>query len=168
MTRPALSACVIPNPVPPLTPMSLKSKITEDMKAAMKAKEAQRLSAIRLLLAAIKQREVDERKDLTESEIAVVIEKMIKQRRDSISQFQAANRQDLVDVETFELNLLSGYLPNQLTDAEVAAEVSAAVVQTGANGVPDMGKVMGVLKSKLAGRADLAKVSAMVKAKLAG
>jgi hypothetical protein len=148
--------------------MSLKSKITEDMKAAMKAKEAQRLSAIRLLLAAIKQREVDERKDLTESEIAVVIEKMIKQRRDSISQFQAANRQDLVDVETFELNLLSGYLPNQLTDAEVAAEVSAAVVQTGANGVPDMGKVMGVLKSKLAGRADLAKVSAMVKAKLAG
>jgi hypothetical protein len=148
--------------------MSLKSKITEDMKAAMKAKEAQRLSAIRLLLAAIKQREVDERKDLTESEIAVVIEKMIKQRRDSISQFQAANRQDLVDVETFELNLLSGYLPNQLTDAEVAAEVSAAVAQTGANGVPDMGKVMGVLKSKLAGRADLAKVSAMVKAKLAG
>ena len=148
--------------------MSLKSKITEDMKVAMKAKEAQRLSAIRLLLAAIKQREVDERKDLSEGEIAAVIEKMIKQRRDSISQFQAAKRQDLVDVETFELNLLSGYLPKQLTDAEIAAEVSAALAQTGAKGTPDMGKVMGVLKSRLAGRADLGKVSAMVKAKLAG
>lgn len=148
--------------------MPLKSKITEDMKAAMKAKEAQRLSAIRLLLAAIKQREVDERKDLTDGEIAVVIEKMIKQRRDSISQFEAANRQDLVDVETFELNLLSGYLPKQLTGDEIAAEVSAAIAQTGAKSVPDMGKVMGVLKSRLAGRADLGKVSAMVKAKLAG
>lgn len=148
--------------------MSLKSKITEDMKAAMKAKEAQRLSAIRLLLAAIKQREVDERKDLADGEITAVIEKMIKQRRDSISQFQAANRQDLVDIETFELNLLSGYLPKQLTEAEIAAEVLAAIAQTGAKGVPDMGKVMGVLKGKLAGRADFGKVSAMVKAKLAG
>jgi len=148
--------------------MSLKSKITDDMKAAMKAKEAQRLSAIRLLLAAVKQREVDERKDLSDGEIAAVIEKMIKQRRDSISQFQAANRQDLVAGETFELNLLSGYLPQQLTDAEVAAEVSAAVAQTGAKSAADMGKVMGVLKGKLAGRADLAKVSAQVKAKLAG
>jgi uncharacterized protein YqeY len=148
--------------------MSLKSKITDDMKAAMKAREAQRLSAIRLLLAAVKQREVDERKELSDGEIAAVIEKMIKQRRDSISQFQAANRQDLVAVETFELNLLSGYLPKQLTDAEIAGEVSAAVAQTGAKGVPDMGKVMGVLKGKLAGRADFGKVSAMVKAKLAG
>jgi len=148
--------------------MSLKSKITDDMKAAMKAKEAQRLSAIRLLLAAVKQREVDERKELSDGEIAAVIEKMIKQRRDSISQFQAANRQDLVAVETFELNLLSGYLPKQLTDAEIADEVSAAVAQTGAKGVPDMGKVMGVLKGKLAGRADFGKVSAMVKARLAG
>jgi len=147
--------------------MSLKARITEDMKAAMKAKEAQRLSAIRLLLAAIKQREVDERKDLSDTEIASVIEKMIKQRRDSISQFEAAKRQDLVAGETFELNLLSGYLPKQLTDAEIAAEVSAAMAQTGAKGVADMGKVMGVLKAKLAGRADLAKVSAMVKAKLA-
>jgi hypothetical protein len=128
--------------------MSLKSKITEDMKVAMKAKETQRLSAIRLLLAAIKQREIDERKDLSEGEIAAVIEKMIKQRRDSISQFQAANRQDLVDVETFELNLLSAYLPKQLTDAEIAAEVSAALAQTGAKSVPDMGKVMGVLKRR--------------------
>ena len=148
--------------------MSLKARITDDMKAAMKAREAQRLSAIRLLLAAIKQREVDERKDLSDAEIAAVIEKMIKQRRDSISQFQAANRQDLVAGETFELNLLSGYLPQQLTDAEIAAEVSAALAQTGAKGVADMGKVMGVLKGKLAGRADIAKVSAQVKAKLAG
>ena len=148
--------------------MTLKSKITDDMKAAMKAKEAQRLSAVRLLLAAIKQREVDERKELSDAEIVSVIEKMIKQRRDSISQFQAANRQDLVDVETFELNLLSGYLPKQLTDAEIAQEVSAAVAQTGAKGVADMGKVMGVLKGKLAGRADLGKVSALVKSTLAG
>ncbi len=148
--------------------MTLKSKITDDMKAAMKAKEAQRLSAVRLLLAAIKQREVDERKELSDAEIVSVIEKMIKQRRDSISQFQAANRQDLVDVETFELNLLSGYLPKQLTDAEIAQEVSAAIAQTGAKGVADMGKVMGVLKGKLAGRADLGKVSALVKSTLAG
>jgi hypothetical protein len=148
--------------------MSLKSKITEDMKAAMKAKEAQRLSAIRLLLAAIKQREVDERKELSDGEIVSVIEKMIKQRRDSISQFQAANRRDLVEGETFELNLLSAYLPKQMTDAEIAEEVSAAIAQTGAKGVPEMGKVMGVLKGKLAGRADLGKVSALVKAKLAG
>jgi hypothetical protein len=148
--------------------MSLKSKVTEDMKAAMKAKEPQRLSAIRLLLAAIKQREVDERKELSDGEIVSVIEKMIKQRRDSISQFQAASRRDLVDAETFELNLLSAYLPKQLTDAEIAEEVSAAIAQTGAKGVPEMGKVMGVLKGKLAGRADLGKVSALVKSKLVG
>lgn len=148
--------------------MTLKSTITEDMKAAMKAKETRRLSAVRLLLAAVKQREVDERKELSDAEIVSVIEKMIKQRRDSISQFQAANRQDLVEGETFELNLLSAYLPKQLTDAEIAAEVSAAIAQTGAKGVPDMGKVMGVLKGKLAGRADLGKVSAQVKAMLAG
>jgi uncharacterized protein YqeY len=148
--------------------MSLKTRITDDMKTAMKAKEAQRLSAIRLLLAAVKQREVDERKELSDGEIASVIEKMIKQRRDSIAQFQSANRQDLVAGETFELNLLSAYLPQQLTDAEIAAEVSAAIAQTGAKGIADMGKVMGMLKGKLAGRADLAKVSAQVKAKLAG
>jgi len=148
--------------------MSLKARITEDMKAAMKAKEPQRLSAIRLLLAAIKQREVDERKDLSDAEIVAVIEKMIKQRRDSIAQYQAANRQDLVDNETFELNLLSGYLPQQLSEAEIAAEVGAAIAQTGAKGAADMGKVMGALKAKLAGRADMGKVSALVKAKLAG
>ena len=147
---------------------SLKAKITDDMKAAMKAKEAQRLSAVRLLLAAIQQREVDERKELSDAEVVAVIEKMIKQRRDSISQFQAANRKDLVDGETFELNLLSGYLPKQMTDDEIAQEVSAAIAQTGAKGVPDMGKVMGVLKGKLAGRADLGKVSSVVKARLSG
>ena len=148
--------------------MSLKARITDDMKSAMKAREAQRLSAIRLLLAAIKQREVDERKDLSDAEIVAVIEKMIKQRRDSIAQYQAANRQDLVDNETFELNLLSGYLPQQLSEAEIAAEVGAAIAQTGAKGAADMGKVMGALKAKLAGRADMGKVSALVKAKLAG
>ncbi|TMH44958.1 MAG: GatB/YqeY domain-containing protein [Betaproteobacteria bacterium] len=148
--------------------MSLKASIGEDMKAAMKAREAQRLSAIRLLLAAIKQREVDERKELSDAEVVTVIEKMIKQRRDSIAQFQAANRKDLVDVETFELNLLSGYLPKQLTDAEIEREVSAAIAQTGAKGAADMGKVMGALKGKLAGRADMGKISSLVKSKLAG
>ena len=117
--------------------MSLKTSISEDMKVAMKARDAQRLSAIRLLLAAIKQREVDERKELSDAEVVAVIDKMIKQRRDSITQFQAANRKDLVDGETFELNLLSGYLPKQLTDAEIAQEVSAAIAQTGAKGVAD-------------------------------
>src|SRR5258708_2817181 len=109
-----------------------------------------------------------DRKDVSEAEIVSVIEKMIKQRRDSISQFQAANRQDLVEVETFELNLLSGYLPKQLTDVEIAEEVSAAIGQTGAKGVSDMGKVMGALKGKLAGRADMGKISSLVKSKLAG
>jgi len=148
--------------------MPLKAKIADDMKAAMKAREAQRLSAIRLLLAAIQQREVDERKDLSDAEVVSVVEKMIKQRRESIAQFQAANRKDLVDNETFELNLLAGYLPKQMSDAEIAEEVSTAIAQTGAKGVPDLGKVMGVLKGKLAGRADMGKVSAQVKAKLAG
>lgn len=148
--------------------MSLKAKITDDMKAAMKAREPQRLSAIRLVLAAIKQREVDERKDLSDAEVIAVIEKMIKQRRDSIAQFEAAKRQDLVDNETFELNLLSGYLPKQMADVEIAQEVSAAIAQTGAKGASEMGKVMGVLKGRLAGRADMGKVSALVKAKLAG
>ncbi len=148
--------------------MSVKAKITDDMKAAMKARETQRLSAIRLLLAAIQQREVDERKELSDAEVASVIEKMIKQRRDSIAQFQAAGRQDLVEKETFELNLLSGYLPKQLTDAEIGSEIAAAIAQTGAKGAADMGKVMGLLKGKLSGRADMGRVSALVKAKLSG
>ena len=148
--------------------MSLKAKITEDMKAAMKAREAERLSAIRLMLAAIKQIEVDERKDLSDPEVISVIERMIKQRRDSIAQFQAAGRKDLVDRETFELGLLSSYLPKQLSDDEIASEITAVLAQTGAQGPSSMGKVMGLLKGKLAGRADMAKVSALVKAKLAG
>ena len=148
--------------------MSLKTKITDDMKAAMKAREAERLSAIRLMLAAIKQLEVDERKDLSDLEVISVIERMIKQRRDSIAQFQAAGRKDLVDRETFELGLLSSYLPKQLSDDEIASEITAVFAQTGAQGPSDMGKVMGLLKGKLAGRADMGKVSALVKAKLAG
>jgi len=148
--------------------MTLKAMISDDMKAAMKAREARRLSGIRLLLAGIKQREVDERKDLSDAEVISVIERMIKQRRDSIGQFLAAGRQDLVDQETFELNLLLGYLPKQLSDEDVAKEVSDAVAQTGAKSAADMGKVMGVLKGKLSGRADMGKVSALVKARLAG
>ncbi len=148
--------------------MPLKDRIQEDMKTAMKARETQRLSAIRLLLAAVKQREVDERKDLSDAEVASVIEKMIKQRRDSIAQYTSANRKDLADQETFELNLLAGYLPKQLSDAEIVQAVQDAVAQTGAKGAADMGKVMGALKAKLAGRADMAKVSALVKTKLAG
>ena len=146
----------------------LKDKITEDMKTAMRAKDAARLGTVRLLLSAMKQKEVDERVELTDTDVLSIIEKMIKQRRDSIAQFQAANRKDLVDGETFELNLLSGYLPKQLTDAEIGEEVSAAIAQTGAKGVADMGKVMGALKGKLAGRADMGKISSLVKSRLAG
>ena len=146
--------------------MSLKEKITEDMKAAMRAKDAARLSAIRLLLAAMKQREVDERIELRDADILAIIEKMLKQRRDSVSQYEAGGRQDLADVEKFEIGVLSGYMPQQLTEAEIAAEVATAVSATGAKAMQDMGKVMALLKPKLAGRADMAKVSAMVKAKL--
>jgi len=146
--------------------VSLKTKITDDMKAAMKARDAERLSAIRLMLAAIKQLEVDERKDLSDPEIISVVERMIKQRRDSIAQFQAAGRKDLVDKETFELGLLSSYLPKQLSDDEIASEITAVFAQTGAQGPSDMGKVMALLKPRLAGRADMGRVSGMVKAKL--
>ena len=147
--------------------MSLKERIIEDMKAAMRAKQAQRLSAIRLLLAAIKQKEIDERISLSDADVLGIVEKLIKQRRDSIAQYQPAGRQDLVDAETFELNLLQAYLPQQLTDAELAGEVEGAIGQTGAAGAKDMGKVMGLLKGRLAGRADMGKVSALVKARLA-
>lgn len=147
--------------------MSLKEKITEDMKAAMRAKDSERLAAIRLLTAAIKQREVDERIELSDEQVLAVIEKMIKQRKDSITQFEAGGRQDLADKEKSELAVLSDYMPAQLSEAEVQAEVHAAVAQVGAAGPQDMGKVMGVLKGKLAGRADMTAVSAMVKAALA-
>jgi uncharacterized protein YqeY len=148
--------------------MSLKARITEDMKNAMKAKDAQRLGALRLLLAAIKQREVDERIELTDADVLSAIEKMLKQRRDSISQYQSAGRQDLVDQENFEVGVLSAYMPEQADETEIAATVEAVIAATGAKGVADMGKVMAAVKAKLAGRADMAKVSGLVKGKLAG
>jgi uncharacterized protein YqeY len=146
--------------------MSLKTQINEDMKAAMRAKETQRLSAIRLLLAAIKQREVDERTELDDQQIIGVIEKMIKQRRESIAQYEKASRTDLAEVENFELGVLQAYMPQQLSEAEIEAAVAAAVTETGAQSVRDMGKVMAVLKSELAGRADMGAVSALVKGRL--
>lgn len=146
--------------------MSLREQITEDMKVAMRAKEAAKLGTIRLLTAAIKQKEVDERIEITDTIILAIIEKMIKQRKDSISQFEAGGRQDLADIEKAELVVLSAYMPASLSDAEVQAEVVAAVAATGAAGPQDMGKVMAVLKAKLAGRADMTAVSGLVKAAL--
>jgi len=147
--------------------MTLKARITDDMKAAMKARDAQRLGAVRLALAAIKQREVDERKDLSDADVLAVLEKMIKQRRDSIQQYTAGNRKDLADQEQFEIDVLSAYLPQQAAEAEVDAVIVEAIAATGAKGVADMGKVMGQVKAKLAGRADMGQVSARVKARLA-
>ena len=146
--------------------MSLKQQITEDMKAAMRAKESARLGTIRLLTAAIKQKEVDERIEVNDSQIVAIIEKMIKQRKDSISQFEAGARQDLADLEKAEVVVLSAYMPASLSDAEIQAEVAAAVAAAGAAGPQDMGKVMAVLKPKLAGRADMTAVSGLVKAAL--
>ena len=146
--------------------MNLRQQITDDMKAAMRAKDTARLSAIRLLLAAIKQREVDERIELSDADVVTIIEKMNKQRRDSISQYEAAGRQDLADVEKFEMSVLAGYMPQQLSDAEVQAAVVEAVAAVGATGPQDMGKVMGYLKPRLAGVADMGKVSALIKAQL--
>ncbi len=146
--------------------MSLKQQISDDMKAAMRAKETARLGAIRLLLAAIKQREVDERIELTDADVVTIIEKMNKQRRDSISQYEAAGRNDLADIEKFEMSVLATYMPQQLSDAEIATAVIDAVAATGAASPQDMGKVMGILKAKLAGRADMGKVSGLIKAQL--
>jgi uncharacterized protein YqeY len=148
--------------------MTLKARITEDMKDAMRAKDTARLSTVRLLLAAIKQREVDERRDLSDADVLNVIEKMVKQRRDSITQFEAGHRQDLVAIEKGEVAVLQTYMPQQLTDAEIDTAVAEAIVATGAAGPAAMGKVMAELKGKLAGRADMTAVSAKVKAKLAG
>ena len=148
--------------------MSLKARITDDMKAAMRAKETARLGTIRLLLAAIKQKEVDERAELDDAAIGSIVEKLIKQRKDSISQFQAAGRADLVEAEQGELAVLQAYLPEQLSAAEVDAAVAAAIAESGAAGPKDMGKVMGLLKPRLAGRADMGQVSALIKARLAG
>jgi len=146
--------------------MSLKTRITDDMKAAMKAKETARLGAIRLLLAAMKQREVDERIELDDAGIVAVIEKMLKQRKDSISQYEAAKRQDLADAEKFEVEVLSAYMPAGLSATEIEAVVAAAIAESGAKGPADMGKVMAIVKPKIAGRADMGEVSKLVKAKL--
>jgi uncharacterized protein YqeY len=146
--------------------MSLREQINEDLKAAMRGGEVARRDTIRLLLSALKQREVDERKVLTDADVLGIIEKMLKQRRDSISQFEQGGRQDLADKEKQELTLLQAYMPQALSDAEIAAAVAAAVTETGAAAPSDMGKVMAVLKPKLAGRADMTKVSAAVKAQL--
>jgi len=148
--------------------MNLKEKITEDMKAAMRAKETARLSTIRLLLAAMKQKEVDERVVLEDAAVLAIVEKMIKQRRESIAQFEKAGRTDLASNEKAEIDILAGYLPQQMSEAEVADAVAAAIAESGAAGPKDMGKVMGLLKAKLAGRTDMGKLSGLVKAKLAG
>jgi uncharacterized protein len=148
--------------------MSLREQLNEHMKSAMKAREADKLGALRLLLAAVKQREVDERITLDDAQFVSVIEKMIKQRKDSIAQFEKAARQDLADKEKYEISVLQAYLPQQMSQAEVEAAVAEAIAATGAKSAADMGKVMGVLKPKLAGRADMGKVSALVKARLAG
>ena len=146
--------------------MSLKQRITDDMKTAMRAKDTARLGAIRLLLAAMKQREVDERIELSDADVIAIIEKMNKQRRDSISQYEAAGRQELADVEKFEMSVLADYMPQQLGEDEITAAVAEAIAAIGAAGLQDMGKVMGVLKPKLAGRADMGKVSALIKVQL--
>ncbi|HMN65642.1 MAG TPA: GatB/YqeY domain-containing protein [Burkholderiaceae bacterium] len=148
--------------------MNLKERIGEDMKAAMRAREADRLSAIRMLLAAIKQKEVDERITVDDAQVVAIVDRLIRQRRDSIEQFEKAGRQDLVDREKLEVEVLSVYLPQQASAAEVAAEIDAAIAATGATGPQQMGKVMGVLKQRLAGRTDLSAVSAQVKARLGG
>jgi uncharacterized protein YqeY len=146
--------------------MSLKDRITDDMKAAMRAKDAPRLSTIRLLLAALKQREVDERIVLDDAAVVGIVDKLIKQRKDSIAQFAAAGRTDLVDKESAELKVLEAYLPQRLGADEIAAEVAALVAELGAAGPGDMGKVMGAAKARLAGRADMSAVSAAVKQRL--
>lgn len=146
---------------------ALKDRITEDMKNALRAKETARLGAIRLLLAAMKQREVDERIELTDADIVAIIDKMLKQRRDSVAQYEKGGRQDLADAEKFEMTVLQTYMPAALSNDEIAAAVAEAVAATGATGPQDMGKVMAVLKPKLAGKADMSAVSQLVKAKLA-
>lgn len=148
--------------------MSLKQQLTDDMKTAMKAGEKERLGVIRLINAAIKQREVDERIELDDAAVLAVLEKMVKQRKDSISQYEAAKREDLAAVERAEMAVIETYLPAKLGEAEVLAAIQAAIAQTGASGPADMGKLMGVLKPKLAGQADMGQVSALVKKALAG
>jgi uncharacterized protein YqeY len=148
--------------------MSLKERITDDMKAAMRSGEKQRLGLIRMITSAIKQREVDERITLDDTQVVSVLEKMIKQRKESLVQFQAGNRQDLVDQESAEITLLQTYLPAQLSDADIDALIDEAIAATGAVSIKDMGKVMGLIKGKAQGRADMAAVGAKIKARLSG
>ena len=148
--------------------MALREQLNEDIKVSMKAREADKLAALRLLLAAVKQREVDERITLDDAGVIAVIEKMLKQRKDSIDQFEKARRQDLADKEKYEISVLKAYMPQQLSEAEVAAIVAEAIASTGAKAPADMGKVMGAVKPRVAGRADMGKVSALIKSKLAG
>ena len=146
--------------------MSLKSQLTEDMKAAMKGGDKERLGVIRLINAAIKQREVDERIQLDDAQVLAILEKMLKQRRDSVTQFQAGGRTDLADKETYEIGVIQNYLPAQLSAEEVDAIIAAAVAESGAAGPKDMGKVMGLVKPKVAGRTDMGKLSERIKARL--
>jgi uncharacterized protein len=148
--------------------MTLKELITEDMKAAMRSRDTARLSTIRMLLAAAKQREVDERITLSDADVLAIIDKMIKQRKDSITQFEAGKRADLVAAERAEIDVLLTYLPQQLSDAEIGALIAGAIGKTGAAGVSGMGRVMAELKPQVAGRADIGKVSGLVKARLVG
>lgn len=146
--------------------MSLKAKISDDMKTAMRERDSARLGAIRLLQAAIKQREVDERIDLDDGNVIAVIEKMLKQRRDSIAAYESANRHDLVDIEKFEVAVLQTYLPQQLTEDEILGILEKVVVDTGAAGIKDMGKVMAAIKPLVAGRADMGKISGLIRTRL--
>jgi uncharacterized protein YqeY len=148
--------------------MSLKQRLTDDMKTAMKSGDKARLGVIRLVNAAIKQREVDERIQLDDPAVLAVLEKMVKQRKDSVNQYEAAKREDLAAIERAEIAVIEGYLPAKLGEAEILAAIDAAIADTGATGPADMGKLMGVLKPKLAGQADMGQVSALVKKKLAG
>jgi len=148
--------------------MSLKQRLTDDMKAAMKSGDKDSLGVIRLVNAAIKQKEVDERIQLDDAQVLAVLDKMVKQRKDSVSQYETADRQDLADVERAEIAVIERYLPAKLGEAEIVAAIDAAIAETGAAGAADMGKLMAVLKPKLAGQADMGQVSALVKKKLAG
>jgi uncharacterized protein len=148
--------------------MSLRDRINDELKDAMRAGDTRRRDALRLLTAALKQKEVDERKTLEDADVVSIIDKMVKQRRDSIAQFEKGGRNDLAENEQFEISVLQGYMPAALSEEEIEAAISAAIAETGAKAPADMGKVMGPLKAKLAGRADMSKVSARVKAKLAG
>jgi uncharacterized protein YqeY len=148
--------------------MALRERIDDDVKAAMRAGDAKRRDALRLLTAALKQKEVDERKSLADADVIAVVDKMIKQRRDSVAQFEQGGRADLADHENFEIAVLQAYMPAALSEAEIAAEIQQAVAASGATGPSDMGKVMSALRTRLAGRADMGKVSAQVKARLTG